>query len=79
VHYWVHGFHCYDNTHVCKIIALYTANAASACTHSVPSFRTFAIFFYLTGHSIKCIYVYACKILYLLVNFVMAIRIYVHY
>jgi len=36
----VHGFRCYDNTHVCKLIALCTANAysseremsASACT-----------------------------------------------
>jgi len=32
VHYWadlqsVHGFRCYDNTHVYKLIALYTANA----------------------------------------------------
>jgi len=49
VHCWadlqsVHGFRCYDNTHVCKLIALYTANAcsaerelsASACTRSVP-------------------------------------------
>jgi len=45
VHYWadlksVHGFRCYDNIHVCKLIALYIANAysaeremsASACT-----------------------------------------------
>jgi len=29
VHYWahlqsVHGFRCYDNIHVCKLIALYT-------------------------------------------------------
>ena len=40
----VHGFRCYDNIHVCKLIALYTANAysaeremsASACTRSVP-------------------------------------------
>jgi len=43
VHCWadlqlVHGFHCYDNTHVCKLIALYTAEcemSASACTRSV--------------------------------------------
>ena len=48
VHYWadmqlVHEFHCYDNTHVCKLIVLYTANvysteremSASACTRSV--------------------------------------------
>jgi len=48
VHYWaylqsVHGFRCYDNTHVCKLIALYIANAyiaerempASACTRSM--------------------------------------------
>ena len=26
----VHGFHCYDNIHVCILIALYTANAYSA-------------------------------------------------
>jgi len=26
----VHGFRCYDNIHVCKLIALYTANAYSA-------------------------------------------------
>ena len=45
VQYWadlqpLHGFRCYDNTHVCKLIALYAANAysaerempASACT-----------------------------------------------
>ena len=49
MHYWasdlqsVHGFRCYDNTHVCKLIASYTANAysaeremsASACTRSM--------------------------------------------
>ena len=49
VHYWadlhsVHRFRCYDNIHVCKLIALYTANAYSAesemsacanCTRSV--------------------------------------------
>jgi len=34
VHCWadlqsVHGFRCYDNTHLCKLIALYTANAYS--------------------------------------------------
>jgi len=39
----VHGFYCYDNIHVCKLIALYTANAYSteremlaiACTCSM--------------------------------------------
>ena len=39
----VHGFHCYDNIHVCKLTALSTANAysaehelsMSACTHSM--------------------------------------------
>ena len=39
----VHGFRCYDNIQVCKLIALCTANAYSAerevsaiaCTHSV--------------------------------------------
>ena len=25
----VHGLHCYDNIHVCKLITLYTANAYS--------------------------------------------------
>jgi len=48
VHYWVdmqsvHGFHCYDNIHICKLIALYSANvysaeremSASACTRSM--------------------------------------------
>jgi len=48
VHYWVdlqlmHGFRCYDNIHLRKFIALYTANAysaesemsASACTCSM--------------------------------------------
>jgi len=47
LHYWadlqlVHKFRCYDNIQVCKLIALYTANAysdkhklsASACTRS---------------------------------------------
>jgi len=49
VHYWVdlqlvHGFRCYDNIHVCKLIALYTAHAysgefemsANDCTHCMP-------------------------------------------
>jgi len=36
----VHGFRCYDNIHVRKLIALYTASAeremsASACTRSM--------------------------------------------
>jgi len=48
VHYWadlqsVHGFRCYDNTHVYKLIALCSANTysaerkmpASACTRSM--------------------------------------------
>jgi len=48
LHYWadlrsVHGFRCYDDIHVCKLIVLHTANAysteremsASACTHSM--------------------------------------------
>jgi len=48
--YWadlqlVHGFRCYDNIHIFKLIALYTANAystelemsASACTRSIAS------------------------------------------
>ena len=51
MHYWVdlqsvHGFHCYDSTHVCKLIALYSANAysaehemsTSACTCSMPGY-----------------------------------------
>jgi len=50
VHCWadlqsVHGFRCYDNIRVCKLITLYTANAysaeremsASACTRSMAS------------------------------------------
>ena len=44
----VHGFRCYDNIHVCKLIALYTANAysverevsASACTRSMAGFSS---------------------------------------
>jgi len=49
VHYWtelqsVHRFHCNDNIHVCKLIALHTANAytteremsASVCPRSMP-------------------------------------------
>ena len=48
VHYWadlqsMHVFRCYDNIHVCKLIALCITNAynaeremsASACTHSM--------------------------------------------
>ena len=42
----MHGFRCYYNIHVCKLIALYTVNAksaereisASACTRSVAGF-----------------------------------------
>jgi len=41
-----HDFRCYDNIRLCKLIALYTANAysaeremsASACTRSMASF-----------------------------------------
>jgi len=53
VQYWanvqsVHRFHCYDNTHVCKLIALYTAStysaeremSASACTRSVAGLNS---------------------------------------
>jgi len=43
----VHAFRYYDNTHVCKPIALYAANAysaeremsASACTRSMPGYH----------------------------------------
>jgi len=51
VHYWayfqsVHGFRCYDNTRLYKLIALYTANAcgaerkisATASTRSIPGY-----------------------------------------
>jgi len=51
VHCWadlqsVHGFRCYDNIHICKLIAYYTANAynaeremsASACPRCVPGY-----------------------------------------
>ena len=42
----MHEFCCCDNIHVCRVIALYTANAysakcemsASACIRSVPGF-----------------------------------------
>jgi len=52
VHYWadlqsLHGFRCFDNIHVCKLIALYTTNAysancvisASACTCSMYGYH----------------------------------------
>ena len=58
VHYWadlhsVHGFRCYNNTHVCNLIALYTANvysaeremSASSCTRSMAG-SDFAIMSY---------------------------------
>jgi len=45
----MHGFRCYDNTHICKFIALYTANAYSAeremsarvCTRSIAGCLVF--------------------------------------
>ena len=48
----VHVFRCYDNIHVCKLIALYNANAysaerkmsASACTRSMPGLCCFPTF-----------------------------------
>jgi len=53
VHYWadlqsVHGFRCYDNIHVCKVIALYTANSeremsASACTGCMAGYNYFCL------------------------------------
>jgi len=36
----VHGFRCYDNIHVCKLIALYTANAYSAAREMSASAYT---------------------------------------
>jgi len=47
----VHGFRCYDNMHVCKLIALYNANAysaecempESACTRSVSGLQVATI------------------------------------
>jgi len=52
MHYWVdlqsaHGFRCYDNMHVCKLIALYTVNvystesemSAGACIGSIAGIR----------------------------------------
>jgi len=44
VHYWadlqlVHGFRCYDNIHVHKLTALYTANAYSAECETSASAR----------------------------------------
>ena len=57
VHYWadlesVHGFRCYDDIHVCKLITLYTANAysaeremsATASTRCMASFSVFVCF-----------------------------------
>jgi len=52
----VHGFRCYDNIHVCKLIALYTANAYSAeremsasdCTRSVAG-----LYFVITINAIQ--------------------------
>ena len=57
VHYWadllsVHGFRCYDNTHVSKLIAVYSANAysaeremsASACARSMAGSGKAAMF-----------------------------------
>jgi len=62
VYYWadlrsVHGFRCYDNIHVCKLIALYTANAysaecemsASACTCSMAGFIFYVFYFKKVG------------------------------
>jgi len=42
----VHRFRCYDNIHVCKLIALYSANvysaeremSANACTRCMPAY-----------------------------------------
>ena len=60
----VHGFRCYDNTHVCKLIALYIANAysaeremsARACTGFIAGFilqsktyHSFAVLIYITS------------------------------
>jgi len=33
----MHGFCCYGNIHVCKLIALYTADAYSAKREMLPS------------------------------------------
>jgi len=45
VHCWadlqsVHGFRCYDNIHVCRLIELYTANAYSVKREMSASFCT---------------------------------------
>ena len=43
----VHEFHCYDNIHVCELIALYTENAYSAereMSASACAVRVFTIY-----------------------------------
>jgi len=62
----VHGFRCYDNIHICKLIALYTANAyraereipASACTRchfAGCDFVMCASFHYLLRVVVVCV------------------------
>ena len=55
VYYWadlqsVHGFRCYDNAHVCKLIALYSANACSAEREMSASAYTCC----MAGHTLVC-------------------------
>jgi len=45
----VQGFRCYDNIHVCKLIALYTANAYSAEREMSASARTRSIWLIIIG------------------------------
>jgi len=56
VHCWadlqsVHGFRCYDNIRVCKLIALYTANAYSAEREMSASARSMANLVYRCARS----------------------------
>jgi len=68
VHYWadlqsVHGFRCYDNTRVCKLIALCTANAysaeremsASACTCSMAGLQSLSCATHSVHPNLSCV------------------------
>jgi len=58
VQYWadlqsVHGFHCYDNIHICKLIALYTENAYSTKCETFPSACTGSVVAYCYYYFLK--------------------------
>jgi len=55
----VHGFRCYDNIQVCKLIALYNVNAYSAEREMSASICLYSFYAWFICYVNLCMYVFA--------------------